>query len=249
MFDINFLHEIRDWELQKVVREYFTDKSLKILEIGGGTGYQAKMLTEMGYSVVSIDMPSSSYSEHKCYDVIDYDGHHIPFADKSFDIVFSSNVLEHVPHLDEFEAEIKRVLKDDGFALHIMPTPAWRFFTTITHYLESVKYCFRIFGSFLIKKATVAQTTNNLTHHIKNHILIRRHGERGCLCTEMVYFSAYWWKKHFVKNGFQIVKVAPMGLIYTGYMLFGKRLSLNMRTRLSKIFGSSVNIYVVKIKK
>ena len=61
MFNIEFLHVIREYEYKKLVERF--SPGIRILEIGGGTGYQAKRLTENGYIVESIDMPSSNYAD------------------------------------------------------------------------------------------------------------------------------------------------------------------------------------------
>jgi ubiquinone/menaquinone biosynthesis C-methylase UbiE len=69
-------------------------------------------------------------------DIIDYDGHSIPFDNQSFDIVFSSNVMEHILHTYEIQKEISRVLNNDGISIHVMPTPTWRILTNITHFIK-----------------------------------------------------------------------------------------------------------------
>ena len=56
MFSIEFLHQIRRHELAFVERHLPT--RVRILEIGGGTGFQAKLLSEHGYDVASIDVPT-----------------------------------------------------------------------------------------------------------------------------------------------------------------------------------------------
>ena len=50
------------------------------------------------------------------------------------DVVFSSNVLEHVAAIDAFLDETARVLKPEGRAIHILPTPAWRGWSMLTYY-------------------------------------------------------------------------------------------------------------------
>jgi 2-polyprenyl-3-methyl-5-hydroxy-6-metoxy-1,4-benzoquinol methylase len=94
MFNLEFLHAEREWEIERLARLFPT--GCRILELGGGTGYQAQQLAHRGFPVASIDLPSSNYQQHKVFPVIVYDGRTFPFANGSFDVVFSSNVLEHV---------------------------------------------------------------------------------------------------------------------------------------------------------
>ena len=133
MFSIEFLHIIRRHEIAFLKRHLPT--GVRILEIGGGTGFQAKLLAEHGYDVESIDIPQSNYAEERVFPVLDYDGATIPFPDDSFDVVFSSNVLEHIRDRVRLYAEIDRVLKPGGYGLHAMPTGVWRFWTITTYYL------------------------------------------------------------------------------------------------------------------
>ena len=53
--ELEWLHHVRHAEL-KIIEEFLcNNKNIKILEIGGGDGFQAKVLSDKGFSVVSID--------------------------------------------------------------------------------------------------------------------------------------------------------------------------------------------------
>lgn len=106
------LETIRHYELHRVVKTF--PRGGKILEIGAGAGWQAGELQKLGYEVSAIDIEESNLINERIYPVINYDGHIIPFEDNYFDIIFSSNVLEHVPHILQFQSEIHRVLKPGG---------------------------------------------------------------------------------------------------------------------------------------
>jgi len=151
---LKHLKAIRLDELNKVILELKTEKpsGSKLLEIGAGTGWQAKALTQQGYTVEAIDIKESNYSEERIWPVLDYDGKTIPFDDNSFDMIFTSNVLAHIPHLEDFQAEIKRVLKEDGIVLHVVPSGSWRFWTNITHYFFVIKSFFQILKNKISKQ-------------------------------------------------------------------------------------------------
>src|SRR6185503_17456484 len=76
-----------------------------LLEIGGGSGWQAQELASAGYEVASFDLANSEYAGRRVYPVQDYDGHRLPVDNTWADIVFSSNVLEHIPHVQAFQTE------------------------------------------------------------------------------------------------------------------------------------------------
>lgn len=252
MFNIKFLHIIRDFEIKKIIS--FFPPNAKILEIGGGTGYQARKLTWLGFSVTSIDVASSVYREQQEFNVIEYDGQHIPFPDNTFDIVFSSNVLEHVLNLDMLHSESQRVLKPNGYCVHIMPSGCWRFWTNIAHYIEMLQKLFLICLTFIhsfksIYRPQIYNLVRNIVSTSKRYIIVPRHGETGNAFTEIFTFSQHSWTKHFQKNNMIINKVSPMGLFYTGHMVLSTHLPVKLRMWLAKILGSACIVYKVSFPK
>jgi len=169
-----------------------------------------------GYDVSGIDVPSSNYRASRVWPVTDYDGRHIPFEDATFDIVFSSNTLEHVRHIRDFQKEIRRVLKAGGVAIHVLPSSSWRFWTNIT---------------YLLRRWTVPGV----------------HGEQaGDAVTEIYYFSRRWWRRLFDETGWTIVAQCSTRLFYTGESIMDSRLGMSARTRLSRLLGSSSNLFMLQ---
>ena len=134
-YDVNFLHELRLFEL-KQIRPLLPKKG-NILEIGAGTGFQSKILKSWNYDVKSIDLNSSIYKDQKTFDVTSYDGKNIPFKDSTFSIVFSSNVFEHIVDIKNMLNEIARVTKQEAIILLIMPSPSWRIWSFLTDLLKN----------------------------------------------------------------------------------------------------------------
>jgi len=100
----------------------------KVLDVGCGTGYGSFFLAS--YSVNQVDaidsfVPALDYAQqvyaHPRLKYLDGDALELPYTDKSFDFVFSSQVIEHVPSSRRFLQEIHRVLRDDGFCLITTP--------------------------------------------------------------------------------------------------------------------------------
>jgi 2-polyprenyl-3-methyl-5-hydroxy-6-metoxy-1,4-benzoquinol methylase len=116
----------------ETVRSWFK-AGMRVLEIGGGNGYQASVIASWGCEVNSIDLPRAG-AEDRYHRVQEYDGEHIPFTQGSFDMVFSSNVLEHIPHLPIMLEEMRRVLVPGGVMIHILPSAQWRLWTSLSHY-------------------------------------------------------------------------------------------------------------------
>lgn len=240
MFSLEHLHTLRQAEIAAFAREF--PPGVRLLEIGGGTGAQAKALAERGFDVTAIDIPASNYADQRVYPVRDYDGVTIPYPDASFDVVFSSNVLEHVPHLPLLQREMARVLKPGGFCLHALPSGAWRFWTSVAHYVEVAQRA----ASALTQRHPLKQRLGTVAGICRHGRLPPRHGERGNVVTEIGYFSPVWWKRHFRANGFEIVSARPMGCFYTGHMILGQRWGLGSRQRWAPLLGSACVLYKVR---
>lgn len=116
------LERLRRAEIEGV-RGWF-GPGARVLEIGGGSGWQASLIRQWGCEVVSLDVEGRERPPVEFFPVREYDGTHIPFADASFDRIVSSNVLEHVRDLPALLAEMRRVLAPGGLMIHILPSPA-----------------------------------------------------------------------------------------------------------------------------
>jgi ubiquinone/menaquinone biosynthesis C-methylase UbiE len=250
LFSDEFLHVIREFEYKKIITHF--DAGARLLEIGGGTGYQAKRLTEDGFVVVSIDTPDSNYAGQREFPVQTYDGRNIPFPDASFDVIFSSNVLEHVIDLPYLQTEMKRVLKPGGICVHLMPTGAWRFWTNIAHYVELMQRLLNLASRLVPRKFSKPALRDMLSViklmavTLKHYAIVPRHGEKGNAWSEIATFSPRHWVKHFSGESFAMNEVTPTGLFYTGHMVLGPRMSIGMRQQLAKWLGSACVIYVVR---
>jgi SAM-dependent methyltransferase len=248
VFSYEHLHAIRRAEIDKIAS--FLPVGARVLEVGAGTGGQASELQHRGFAVTAIELAESSYAAHRLFPIVDYDGRSIPLPDRSVDVVFSSNVLEHVPDLARMHAEIKRVLAPGGMCLHVLPTHTWRIWTTIVSYPDAVAYFAaglpKLFPQSLPRSAEIRRLGKAwylTARHVGGRCLPRRHGERGNLISETWLFHPNWWRRNFRENGFTIVHDEPMGVFYTGNMLLGTALGLPQREKLASIFGSACHLF------
>lgn len=246
MYNLNFLGAVRSAELDELAA--FIPVGARVLEFGAGTGEQAKMLSERGFDVVAIDLQGGAYSNHRVFPVTDYDGGTIPLPDKSIDVVFSSNVLEHVEDLQATLREFRRILKRDGIAVHAMPTPAWRFWTFLTG-IPTAAEAVLITIPQLIRPPRELSRKAAFDRNAKAFIgglLPIGHGISSEGISELWTFSAATWRRTLETGGFELLEERPVGLFYTGHTLLGPRLSMTRRKALSRYFGSAARIYVAK---
>ncbi len=238
MFSISYLNTIRHTELLAILNLF--PKGCRVLEIGAGTGQQAVDLKTAGFEVAAIDMPNSGYSEHRIFPVLDYDGRTIPFEDSSFDVVYTSNVLEHIPDLTATHVEIKRILRPDGFCIHVVPTHTWRFWTSIAA-LPAI-----FLRAIVALRAPTRANMYSVVRQCGILVLQPRHGERGHAITELWTFHPRRWRAHFEKYGFRTLMDVPAGLFYTGEMILGPGLGIERRATLSRWLGSSSHVFKLK---
>ena len=128
--DINFLKALREHEAYNCL-DYLEDKG-RLLDFGAGSGHQATYFQSYGFEVDAIDLETSNYLKLRDFEVTNYDGKKIPFPDKHFNIVFSSNVFEHIYETTLILDELSRVLKPNGIMVLLMPSPSWRLWTILT---------------------------------------------------------------------------------------------------------------------
>ena len=94
-----------------------------ILDFGAGVApYRHLFVRASKY--VTVDIAASGHPDDERNADYYYDGRVLPFKDGEFDVVFSSEVFEHIFNLDEILSEIARVLKSQGKILVTIPF-AW----------------------------------------------------------------------------------------------------------------------------
>ncbi len=115
------------------------------LEIGSGDGLQSEKLAYRCDRLICSDIDGrrwGSRSEriaspsisHVILDATDLSS----YPDNSFDLIYSSNVLEHIEEIDRCLGEIYRVLKPSGIGIHSMPSRHWKFFNSL-YYISRLR--------------------------------------------------------------------------------------------------------------
>ncbi len=241
------LSDIRSMELS-CIRIRFA-KGQRVLEVGGGSGAQARELAHWGCNVTSVDLPGRFVPGDSQFPVVEYDGRTLPFPDQAFDLVYSSHVLEHVKDLEALLKELKRVLKPDGIAVHVLPSSTWRLWTSLAHYPFVLLYVFglRARESDAMRIPGVADVARKrgLRYALARAIIAGPHGEFPNALVELIAFRKGRWTRMFGAAGFEVLALSPLRIFYTGYSIFPK-LSGSARRMLSRILGSSSTAFVLR---
>ena len=101
-------------------------RDTRILELGSGGGFLGAELHRSGFTNVTLtDFTATtlaSISEHAPNArLVGADGSQLPFRNGSFDIVVSSDVIEHIPEVERHISEVARVLIPGG--RYLLKTP------------------------------------------------------------------------------------------------------------------------------
>jgi SAM-dependent methyltransferase len=99
----------------ELLRRRFGRQS-RVLAVGCGDGTEAAVLAELlDCDVVGVDVEDRFHPDaHDRVELVVADAAKLPFADRSFDLVFSYHALEHMTRPLEAISEMRRVVRDDG---------------------------------------------------------------------------------------------------------------------------------------
>lgn len=88
-----------------------------MLDVGGGPGYFEDAFTRRGARYVAVDADAGEMRLHgrtPSLRTVQADGAHLPFADATFDVTYSSNVAEHVARPWDMADDMVRVTRPGG---------------------------------------------------------------------------------------------------------------------------------------
>ncbi|GAC1400193.1 MAG: hypothetical protein NVSMB56_15260 [Pyrinomonadaceae bacterium] len=208
----------------------------KFLDVGCGTGYALARAKQLGFEVVGIDPESGTYgvrdkATHEIRTrIVAGAAEKIPFADKTFQVVYSSHAIEHFNDQEAGLAEIARVLHPQGIAVLVVPTGTAAFIRTVSLYLFNTH---RSIGKFLLKERT--------SDALKHIFLPPPHGSEAAFAhQEMRTFSIARWHALFAKYFMIESVVVPCLYPWPDFPQFFPLVKL-------KRFGSSV-VFVCRTK-
>ncbi len=103
-------------------------KGKRVLEIGPGAGGHSALMAKYGAHMTSLDITfDRARATQRKFDLMDEmakncqamqgDAENLPFADNTFDIVYSNGVLHHTDDTEKTISEVHRVLKPAGQAV------------------------------------------------------------------------------------------------------------------------------------
>ena len=236
---------LRCRDLEQLLSSSPSEIKGKALEIGCGAGYLTGILEIYFQEMIPTDVKPRGTVPG----VVMADAQKLPFADQSFDFVFSSNVLEHIHDIDICLQELRRVMGPGAMMLHTMPTSAWKFLQVLAYPIHLLMILFR---KFLRQK----NCNDQIDHRVQKveegvpqmpiiaKVMPTIHGISSSHFGEFVYFRPRSWMTLFERTGFEVLKVEPL-FFHSPYKFLPFRF-MKLRMILARIGLASVRGYWLK---
>ena len=138
-FDSIMNHYDLERRLQVVFEQLLAGVNLKgsrLLDAGCGTGFFSAQAARLGANVVSLDVGRNLLKETRrkgIAAVVAADAARMPIRDRSFDVVVSSECIEHTLSPPDTMRELIRVLRPGGWLVVTCPNAVWRWSCTIAN--------------------------------------------------------------------------------------------------------------------
>lgn len=159
----------------------------KILDIGSGMGKFISVCHEKGFNCIGLESSQATCELAKKFlkeegsnkpDIVCGRGEELPFSDKSFDVITSITVLEHVQDIRKTITESLRVLKKRGIFYLVVPNflSFWEghYALFFIPYLLSIKNLFKLYVRLRGRDADRADEINFKINPIYLNKILKR---------------------------------------------------------------------------
>lgn len=184
----------------------------RALELGAGDGFQGRLLARCTRSLLSTDI-NTDRLERAPHPKIEYgvcDAEALPYTSGEFDLIFSSNLLEHLEDPVTSVARMGLALRDDGLMVHTVPNRFWKTLHMGLFYPSQLLS--------LVERATGRRPAggprweNNARaarpSFLRRHLWPPPHGVSHSNVEEFVRFGKGYWTRVFQEAGFELVALA-----------------------------------------
>jgi SAM-dependent methyltransferase len=230
-----YLRDLRRREIELIFGHCPQNAFPHGLELGAGDGFQSTVLAPYVGQLVATDFRPQITRRSACPNITfatcDAERVDEQFDAASFDLIFSSNMMEHLPDPARALAGMSAVLRDDGIAVHVIPSPFWKFCHLAGFYPDAVLGRLYRYQQRTRRAAEAAPVNppvgdeawdNNPKSSSRPRPYLARllwpaaHGASGSYLAEFRLFRRTHWTALFESAGFRLVHALP-GPVSSGY--------------------------------
>lgn len=255
-----YIHAIRKEEIKRAFSLIPVKKFNNGIEFGAGDGYQTTLIEPMCSKFVSSDLNFKRLKDEFKIVSVDYRAYDADslsgiFGPNTFNLIFSSNLIEHLSNRKSFLQNTKEMLSSDGYAVHVVPAKMVKFTYLLLFYPNLLVLIIdRLIGIFE-NKPIFRGSANNFENNINSNkadklnkwkriLLPQIHGNYKTHTEEWRSWSRKSWQKLFENNGYTVVNCVK-GPAVSGYGFGWDRL----RNFLEKVGWASEYIFILKNNK
>jgi ubiquinone/menaquinone biosynthesis C-methylase UbiE len=217
-------HFLRQFEIEKILDNFPENLFDRALELGCGSGRYSKYLAGYCKKLTALEYNKELLIE-KNSDKITFvagDAQDLSrFGNEEMDLIFSANLIEHLPRLQNCLAECHRAIKPDGLIIHTVPNRMWKIFNLILYYPFGIKTLFkRIFssgkntwtGGSKITKSKLDSSLRPLSEKpsIWKLLLLKTHGISKSHLREFKNWGQQHWINAFKKSDLKVVDIVKL---------------------------------------
>lgn len=264
---ITYIQNLKKRELSNIFSKCPKKIFEKGLELGAGDGFQSTLLTKFVSHLISTDYNSNRLKKKNTksieYHICDAEQLDKYFEKNQIDLIFSSNLLEHLVNPNRTLITIYGLLRADGITIHVIPNPFWKILSLLLYIPNNILRILNTKTKNNVHKNN--QNQKEICFHKKekksikikhgsgnNPKLVRKrkpslyrfliqepHGVSSNNIIEILAFSKFRWKKEFKKANLNFIRVIK-GPVSSGYGFGFERL----RNFLENIGFSTEYIYI-----
>lgn len=259
-------YRIRGAEIESLLKAASLNKTGEVLEVGCGNGFVSYLLSSISNKVVAADLCSRSSKTHtvgidianRFFDKLGVSNAHLcscsveglPFKDNTFDVIFSSYVLQYLKDRSLALRELKRVVKKDGIIILMLPNFIERIYAFFQFYLYLFIKLMNMLTAKLSIKQGVAKETGpgkiDIVRFKDNYRYFPFPGPHGAYknsAIEMIRHMPLNWNKEFKTGGLKIEK--SFTTTFSPYPLF-LTVSSHLEAVMSALLGPFTRFFSTK---
>jgi SAM-dependent methyltransferase len=222
-----WLHRLREREMSMVFRDCPAPAFGRTLELGAGDGFISTILRRYTVELISTDYQPGILQRQPApgviYRVADAERVDEIFAGEQFDLIFSSNMLEHLTDPERALIAMERLLAPGGITIHFVPNRLWLALFVLLHVPSKLaNIAEALTGPNAMSSmrgkirgdipAGAGPTNNPKTVRPRRSVLSRLllpepHGVSPTLISEWATWGTSRWRARFAAAGLEVVSI------------------------------------------